>query len=99
MKWVQVLDILIADRGFRDVKEFLEQIGLKVHYPRFMARGQTQLEDLEANQSRLVTKIRWVVEVVNSRLKRWAFLANVVPLACLDDLEDYILIVAALCNK
>ncbi len=99
MKWMRILDILIVDRGFRDVKEFLERIGLSVFYPSFKARGESQLEDLEANKSRLVTKIRWVVEVVNARLKTWAFLANVVPLSCLDDLEDYILIVAALCNK
>ncbi len=99
MKWVRVLDILIVDRGFRDVKEFLERIGLSVLYPHFMQPGQSQLDDEAANQSRLVTKVRWVVEVVNARLKRWAFLANVVPLSCLDDLQDYILIVAALCNK
>ena len=99
MKWLRVLDILIVDRGFRDVKEFLEAVGLSVYYPSFLQRGQSQLDDREANKSRLVTKVRWVVEVVNSRLKRWAFLGNVVPLACLDDLEDYILIVAALCNK
>ena len=99
MKWVRILDILIVDRGFRDVKEFLERLGLAVYYPAFMKPGQRQLDDLDANQSRLVTKIRWVVEVVNARLKKWAFLSNVVPLAHLDDLHDYILIIAALCNK
>ena len=99
MKWIRILDILIVDRGFRDVKEFLERLGLSVFYPHFMERGQSQLDDEAANKSRLVTKVRWVVEVVNARLKRWAFFANVIPLACADDLEDYLLIVAALCNK
>ncbi len=99
MKWLRILDVLIVDRGFRDVKEFLEKVGLSVYFPSFLKKGEKQLEDEEANKSRLVTKVRWVVEVVNARLKTWAFLANVVPLACLDYLSDYILIIAALCNK
>ena len=99
MQYLQENDILIVDRGFRDVKTLLEECGLRVYFPSFLERGESQLSDLEANLSRLITKVRWVVEVVNSRIKRWAYLANVVPIQSLHDLQDYIQIVAALCNK
>ena len=36
-----------------------------------------QHSTLEANSSRLVTKIRWVIESANGRIKRWKYFSNV----------------------
>ncbi|XP_062615097.1 uncharacterized protein LOC134276823 [Saccostrea cucullata] len=57
------------------------------------------LDSLGANTSRLVTKIRWIVESVNGRLKQWKFLQNVVPNTQIPFIRDYVCLVAALCNK
>ncbi|KYN23462.1 hypothetical protein ALC57_04098 [Trachymyrmex cornetzi] len=58
-------DVILVDRGFRDVIQFLtEHKGVKVHCP-----GLGQLNTLDANLSRFVTKCRWIVEQVFARLK------------------------------
>ncbi|OWF36949.1 hypothetical protein KP79_PYT02580 [Mizuhopecten yessoensis] len=49
----------------------------------------------DANNSRLVTKLRWAVETVNGRLKTWKYLSN----KDLPNIWDLICIIAALCNK
>jgi hypothetical protein len=40
---------------------------------------QKQYTTEEANKSRLITKVRWVVESANGRIKQWRFLDKVVP--------------------
>ena len=57
-------DILVLDRGFRDCVKFLEEKGYNVKMPCLKGR-QKQLSWKEANYSRLITKIRWVVESVH----------------------------------
>ncbi|CAG2194291.1 unnamed protein product [Mytilus edulis] len=52
-----------------------------------------------ANSSRLITKIRWVVESVNGRLKLWRYLANIVPNTQIPHIGDDIKLVAAICNQ
>ena len=56
-QWVQEDDIFIVDRGFRDLLELLEDLGIKVEMPSFMIKGQKQMSVDEANLSRLVTKV------------------------------------------
>jgi hypothetical protein len=59
-----------------------EWLGLhdpKTEMPVFLKRGQKQHNVEESNSSRLVTKIRWVVESVNGKLKCWKYLANIIP--------------------
>ncbi|CAH2089004.1 unnamed protein product [Euphydryas editha] len=51
-------------RGFRDVVEFLNDKGLNVLMPAFKG-NKLQLSTEEANISRKITKIRWVVEAVH----------------------------------
>lgn len=53
----------------------------------------------QANSTRLITKIRWVVESVNARVKRWRYLANIVPNTQIPYIGDDVRLVAALCNK
>lgn len=62
-------DVFVLDRGFRDSKNYLEQQGYKVIMPKFLERGQKQLSWKDANESRIATKHRWVIEAVNGKMK------------------------------
>lgn len=57
-------DVFIVDRGFRDVKQQLEEEGFRVLMPSLKGT-RSQLTTEESNQSRLVTKLRWVIEAVH----------------------------------
>lgn len=57
-------DVFILDRGFRDVKKYLEQKGYIVFMPALKGK-RDQLTTQESNDTRFVTKIRWVVEAVH----------------------------------
>ncbi|XP_034839386.1 uncharacterized protein [Maniola hyperantus] len=63
-------DVFILDRGFRDVVAQLQGYGYQTHMPESLLEGQHQLTTRQANKSRCVTMCRWVVEVVNGRIKR-----------------------------
>ncbi|CAF1094076.1 unnamed protein product [Brachionus calyciflorus] len=63
-------NIFIFDRGFRDVIDSLKtKYKFQVMMPCFLPKEQKQFTSHEANQSRLCTKIRWVIEAVNGMLK------------------------------
>lgn len=53
----------------------------------------------EANISRMVTKVSWILERANGRLKQWKLLDKVVPNKRLPQKGDFVRIVCALCNK
>ena len=61
-------DVCFVDRGFRDVKPFLESKGYTVYMPSL--KTQKQLTTEEANYSRFVTKVRWAVEAVHGIIKQ-----------------------------
>lgn len=63
-------DVFILDRGFRDSLSYIEQCGYEHHEPQTKYPYETQLTTEQANESRMVTMCRWVVEVVNGRFKR-----------------------------
>ncbi|KMQ85209.1 reverse transcriptase-7, partial [Lasius niger] len=69
-------DIIILDRGFRDVKPLLEQKGFEVLMPALKGH-RNQLTTEESNQSRLVTKLRWVVEAIHGIIGQKTLLASV----------------------
>ena len=48
------------DRGFRDVKDAFEELGLETRMSSFIKQGTTEHSVEEANHSRIVTKVRWV---------------------------------------
>lgn len=56
-------DICIVDRGFRDVVDFLKQQGYPVLMPALKGK-RAKLTVREANASRFVTKVRWIVEAI-----------------------------------
>jgi hypothetical protein len=60
-------DICVVDRGFRDVVKDLEDRGYKVLMPALRGK-RSQLTTEESNESRWVTKIRWVVEAIHGIL-------------------------------
>jgi len=70
-------DVFVVDRGFRDAIDYLESKGYKYKMPSFLGKDKNQHTPLESNASRLVTKIRWVIESVNGRIKKWAYFANI----------------------
>ena len=58
-------DCFVLDRGFRDVIQFLEKKNFSAKTPSIKKRNESQLNAQAANNSRLVTNIRWVVEAVH----------------------------------
>ena len=63
-------DIFLLDRGFRNCVQYLEQdLGFDVRTPGFLDKGQKQLSYLDANWSRLCTKMRGVIERVFGHLQ------------------------------
>ncbi|CAH2088785.1 unnamed protein product [Euphydryas editha] len=62
-------DIFILDRGFRDVKGYLESKQFTVLMPALKGKRK-QLTTQESNDSRFVTKLRWVVESVHGMIKQ-----------------------------
>lgn len=62
-------DILVLDRGFRDVKDELELKKIRVLMPALKEKCK-QLTTKESNESRYVTKICWAVEAVHGIIKQ-----------------------------
>lgn len=65
-------DVIVVDRGFRDCIVDLKKLNYEVKIPEFIVKSDKtgQLTTEKANKSRLVTKVRFVVEVRNAHLKR-----------------------------
>ena len=76
----------------------MEGLGLNVALPSFL-NGRRQFTTSEANQSRCVTKVRWVVEAANARLKQFKFFSNTVQNSSLPHLEKYLSIACAIINR
>uniref|UniRef100_K1RG30 Uncharacterized protein n=1 Tax=Magallana gigas TaxID=29159 RepID=K1RG30_MAGGI len=96
--WLNDGDTFIVDRGFRDSANVLSDIGIRMEMPCFL-RGTKQHTTEESNSSRLITKVRWVVESANGRIKRWKYLDRTVSNTQIPFIGDYVRIVAALSNK
>lgn len=93
-------DIFILDRGFRDVMSDLETYGFKAYMPESLLEGEHQLTTLQANRSRFVTMCRWVVEIVNGRIKRdYRLFRNVFSNRAAKHLMADLKIACALINK
>ncbi|CAG2251516.1 unnamed protein product [Mytilus edulis] len=96
--WMHDDDVMVVDRGFRDAEEFLKKLNFKVEMPCFLKKGAKQQTVDEANTTRLVTKVRWVVESANGRIKQWKFLDKVVANHYVPHIGDFVRIVCALVN-
>ena len=58
-------DVVVVDQGFRDSISTLNRFGLSVQMPDFL-KGKKQFLCREANRTRCVTKVRWIVESGNT---------------------------------
>jgi hypothetical protein len=76
----------------------MELLGLNVALPSFL-NGRRQFTTSEANQTRCVTKVRWVVEAANARLKQFKFFSNTVQNSSLPHLEKYLSIACSIINR
>ena len=62
-------DIYIVDRGFRAVVEDFQALGHDAKMPSLLSRKHAQLSAIDANESCMITKCRWVVESFHARFK------------------------------
>ena len=98
LNWTKEGDIMILDRGFRDSLGVLKALGIDAAMPSFLDKTQRQLNVYDANRSRFVTKLRWVVESVNARLKRFKWFSQTIQNSSLPAVPEFLAIVAALNN-
>ena len=75
--WFEPEDIFVVDRGFRDCLEYLENKGFDTKMPCFL-KNKSHHNTVDANYSRIISKIRWVIESANGRLKKWKYFYHVV---------------------
>ena len=66
---IQPGDTMIADRGFMRVEEVFTSRGLKFFTPKSKEAGNKQLTTTQANESRRVTHVRFIVEQFYGRLQ------------------------------
>ena len=90
--------MFVVDCGFRDSVEYLQSKNFDVKIPYFL-KGKSQHTATEADYSRLITKIRWVIESVNSRIKKWKHFENILSNKNIEFIEDDFLIICAILNK
>ncbi|CAF1173234.1 unnamed protein product [Didymodactylos carnosus] len=96
--WMKPGDVIVVDRGFRDCLADLQKFGYETKMPLFLKKDQTQYTTAEANKTRLITKVRWVIESANGRVKQWRFFSNIVPNTMIEKIGSYFEIVCALIN-
>lgn len=61
LNWLHDDDVVVVDRGFRDAVRTINRFGFNVQMPDFL-NGKKQMSTEEANHSRCVTKVRWMIE-------------------------------------
>eukprot|EP00732_Lithocolla_globosa_P004325 Lithocolla_globosa_v1_NODE_3946_length_1545_cov_8.134228.p1 type:complete len:267 gc:universal NODE_3946_length_1545_cov_8.134228:592-1392(+) len=66
--------------------------------PSFIPKNEKVNSTADANYSRLVTKVRWVVEAYHARIKQWRYLANRQPNYHIAREEKIVKILSAACN-
>jgi len=92
-------DVFILDRGFRDVVPELRRRGYSAFTPALTAQ-QGQLTWQQANQTRKVTKVRWVVEAVIGRIKtQFRIFYRIVKNTDIRSKNEELKIVCSLINK
>ena len=63
-------DVYIVDRGFRDVVEDFQALGYDAKIRSLLSKKHSQLSAIDANESRMITKCRCVVESFHAFFKR-----------------------------
>ena len=97
-QWLEKGDIIVIDRGFRDALDYLHEHEYRTFMPAFLDKKSKQFSTTTANETRFVTKIRWVIESANGRIKQWRIFDKVLPNSLLKTVGDLVGIVCALQN-
>lgn len=97
LDWIAEHDIVVVDRGFRDSTGMMKALGLDVCMPDFL-NGRRRFDALEANRSRFISKIRWVVESANGRVKHFKWLNQTIQNSTIPQVREYLQIACALVN-
>ena len=91
-------DVFILDREFRDVISYLESKEYIVLMPALKGKRK-QLTTSDAKESRIVTKLKWVVEAVHGIIgSKFKLLYNQLDKKCLPTAEIYHKVVCFLVN-
>ncbi|XP_043480300.1 uncharacterized protein LOC122509998 [Leptopilina heterotoma] len=99
-RWIQPEDIFVVDRGYRDAIPFLDRVGIVPKMPPLLDRNQRQFTTEQANESRLITKTRWIVEAINGHLKiMFKFFSGTISTSHVPNLSDFLRIAGAIINK
>ena len=98
MRWCEIGDQMIVDRGFRDVMESFTNMGFEPKMPDFLTKGQKQHTVEQANRSRLITKVRWRIESYHARMKKWNLFSGRIENAFIPKVADCVRIVSAALN-
>lgn len=99
-QWLQAGDIIICDRGYRDAVPVLEEIGINCKIPASIQRGENQLTTEEANETRLITKTRWIIEARNGHIKSiFKFFNHTISINHVVHIGDFYRIAGAIINK
>jgi len=91
-------DVFVVDRGFRDSVVFLNELGFAVKMQAFLINSKQHSTE-EANATRLVTKVRWIIEAINGIIKKWKYFANIVPNSNIPYIKNDFRFICALINK
>jgi len=98
--WFEKGDIFIVDRGYRDAVPMLQRIGINVRMPPLLKPGQNQFSAEEANEARIVTKTRWIVEARNGHMKSiFKFFSQLIRTSHIPNLNDFLRICGAIINR
>jgi hypothetical protein len=99
-EFVQEGDCFILDRGFRDSKKVVEDLGIIFQMPQLLKEGKKSFSTKEANDSRIVTMTRWIIEVVNGRLKlKFKFFRNVIAGSYAQKIPRFFRVAMAIINR
>ena len=66
--------------------------------PAFLDKNSKQFSTQTGNETRFVTKIRWIIESAKGRIKQWRIFDKVLPNSLLKTVGDLVGIVCALQN-
>ncbi|CAF1656155.1 unnamed protein product [Adineta ricciae] len=61
-------------------------------------KGKKQLSSAEANHSRCVAKVRWIIESVNGKIKQWRYFSQTIQNSSTPFVGGYLNIICALIN-
>ena len=97
-QWLQKGDILVIDRGFRDALDYLHKNNYQTFMPAFPDKYSKQFSTRTANETRIVTKIRWIIESANGQIEQWRIFDKILPNSLHKTVGDLVGIVCGLQN-